>query len=101
MADVRTPFVNIPWFWSDQYDYNIQSIGFPDEAVQYRLAEEPTENAWTLIALGRNSEIVGAVSVNRGREISMLRRSMQTTGTLPESFLLHNATPILPEPFKM
>ncbi|MCS3765639.1 MULTISPECIES: NAD(P)/FAD-dependent oxidoreductase [Bradyrhizobium] len=88
MAEVPTSFVNVPWFWSDQYDYNVQSIGFPDEAVQYRFSEHSTANAWTLIGLGERSEIIGAVSVNRGRDISILKRAMQTTGRLPESLRL-------------
>lgn len=92
MADAPTHFANIPWFWSDQYDCNIQSVGFPDEATQYNFVEDSTDRTWTLVALGESSEIVGAVSVNRGRDIAVLKRAMKTGSRLPESVRLSKTT---------
>lgn len=83
MVGLATPFSNIPWFWSDQYDQNIQSAGFPADGAQFMLVEGATREAWTLVALDRHDTIVGAVAANRGRDISLLKRSMQGGNAVP------------------
>lgn len=64
----------LPWIWSDQYDFNIQILGFPpkgdDETI---VLPGSCENDW-LFGTMRAGQLNGAVGFNRGREIKMLKR---------------------------
>jgi len=88
MAGTPTPFANVPWFWSDQYDQNIQSVGFPAEGTRFMMVEGATGAAWALVALDRDEAIIGAVAANRGRDISVLKRAMQVGRAVPAAMRL-------------
>jgi 3-phenylpropionate/trans-cinnamate dioxygenase ferredoxin reductase component len=66
------PYQEIPWFWSDQYDHNLQYAGFHrdwDELVVRGSLEERS-----FVAFYRKDErVLAAVAVDRGRD---LRRSV-------------------------
>ena len=72
MLDRDEPYGEIPWFWSDQYDDNLQYAGFHtewDELVVRGSMEERN-----FVAFYRQDErILAAVAVNRGKD---LRRSI-------------------------
>jgi p-cumate 2,3-dioxygenase ferredoxin reductase subunit len=61
-----------PWFWSDQYDSNIQIVGYPgggDEVVRGDVAN----GRFTTLSI-RDNEVVGGIAVNAARDMSVLRR---------------------------
>ena len=67
-----TPYDAPPWFWSDQYDANIQIVGHPgggEEIVRGDIVDGP----FTTISL-RDGEVIGGVTVNSARDMSVLRR---------------------------
>jgi 3-phenylpropionate/trans-cinnamate dioxygenase ferredoxin reductase component len=67
------PYDEIPWFWSNQYDSNLQYAGFHtewDELVVRGSMEERNFVAF----YRKGGRVLAAVAVNRGRD---LRRSMQ------------------------
>jgi 3-phenylpropionate/trans-cinnamate dioxygenase ferredoxin reductase component len=67
------PYDEIPWFWSNQYDSNLQYAGFHtewDELVVRGSMEERNFVAFYL----KGERLLAAVSVNRGKD---LRRSMR------------------------
>jgi len=67
------PYEEIPWFWSDQYDANLQYAGYHtewDELVVRGSMEERNFVAF----YRKDGLILAAVAVNRGRD---LRRSMR------------------------
>jgi 3-phenylpropionate/trans-cinnamate dioxygenase ferredoxin reductase subunit len=67
-----TPYDEMPWFWSDQYDVNLQYAGFHtawDELVVRGRLEERDCIAFYL----QDGRVLAALAVNRGKE---LRRSM-------------------------
>ena len=72
MLDRGEPYDEIPWFWSDQYEHNLQYTGFHtewDELVVRGSVEERN-----FVAFYRKDErVLAAVAVNRGRD---LRRSL-------------------------
>ncbi len=73
MLDKDDPYDEIPWFWSDQYDANLQYAGYHtewDELVVRGSMEERNFVAF----YRKGGRILAAVSVNRGRD---LRRSMR------------------------
>ncbi len=71
-----------PWFWTDQYDMNLQMLGYPrasDDIVMRGSFDSPSWCAF-MMAGGR---IIGACLANAGRErrvISQLMNSHQSVG---------------------
>ncbi|KDB06855.1 Ferredoxin--NAD(+) reductase [Burkholderia sp. lig30] len=80
---VRAPYAEIPWFWSDQYDVNLQILGdLPADAqivVRGELAAGgATAGApprWTLFFVG-DGHLKGVVAVNNARELKLARKWM-------------------------
>jgi 3-phenylpropionate/trans-cinnamate dioxygenase ferredoxin reductase subunit/anthranilate 1,2-dioxygenase ferredoxin reductase subunit len=77
MTGADVAFDEIPSLWSDQFDINIQSIGFPDFGVTQEFLGDPASRAWTLASLGEDGVIVGGIAINRGRDASALRRAIK------------------------
>lgn len=72
MLEKGEPYEEVPWFWSDQYEYNLQYAGFHtewDELVVRGSMEERNFVAF----YRKDRRILAAVAVNRGKD---LRRSM-------------------------
>jgi p-cumate 2,3-dioxygenase ferredoxin reductase subunit len=61
-----------PWFWTDQYDLNIQVAGDMCDA-DHIARGYPNGAKFSIIAM-REAEIVGALSVNAPKDMAMLRR---------------------------
>ncbi|MBR0895951.1 FAD-dependent oxidoreductase [Bradyrhizobium tropiciagri] len=61
-----------PWFWTDQYDLNIQVAGDMLDS-DHILRGDVASGKFSVIAM-RGSDIVGALSVNSAKEMAMLRR---------------------------
>lgn len=60
------------WFWSDQYDLNIQVVGDPtgdDHVVRGDVAS----GRFSVIAL-RDGELAGAVAINAAKDMAVFRR---------------------------
>jgi 3-phenylpropionate/trans-cinnamate dioxygenase ferredoxin reductase component len=72
MLDKDEPYDEVPWFWSDQYEHNLQYAGFHtewDELVVRGSIEERNFVAF----YRKDRRVLAAVAVNRGRD---LRRSI-------------------------
>lgn len=66
------PYDEIPWFWSDQYEHNLQYAGFHTEWDELVVRGSMDER--NFVAFYRKDErVLAAVAVNRGKD---LRRSM-------------------------
>jgi 3-phenylpropionate/trans-cinnamate dioxygenase ferredoxin reductase component len=64
-------YEEIPWFWSDQYDYNLQYTGFHTEWDEL-VVRGSTEERNFVAFYRRDGRVLAAVAINRGRD---LRRS--------------------------
>ncbi len=64
-----------PWFWSDQYDDNLQLLGVPSEAMQVieRRVEAKRQRVFFFCASGR---VRAVAAVNAGRDIKIARKWM-------------------------
>jgi 3-phenylpropionate/trans-cinnamate dioxygenase ferredoxin reductase subunit len=74
------PFTDPHWFWSDQYDVNLQYAGFAyqwDDIVVRGSMEELDGVAFYLL----EGVLLGALGLNRGREV---RRAMKLIGSRPD-----------------
>jgi p-cumate 2,3-dioxygenase ferredoxin reductase subunit len=72
MVDDIKEYSDPPWFWTDQYDLNIQVVGDMCDA-DHVARGDPTGVRFSIIAM-RGVEIVGALSVNAAKDMAMLRR---------------------------
>ncbi|WP_199805485.1 NAD(P)/FAD-dependent oxidoreductase [Bradyrhizobium lablabi] len=61
-----------PWFWTDQYDLNIQVAG--DMLDSDHIVRGDTRSGKFSVIAMRGSDVVGALSVNAAKEMAVLRR---------------------------
>jgi len=70
--------VKLPWFWSDQYDANIQVLGRPDLAVTTCVEQStlPTDTPnWRMLDV--DGLLIGAVAINDPRALRNVRKEME------------------------
>jgi 3-phenylpropionate/trans-cinnamate dioxygenase ferredoxin reductase component len=76
LAGDEQPFREVHWFWTDQYDLNLQYLGaglpWDELAVRGRL-EDPSFTAFLLAG----GHVTGAVAWNDGRTITQVRRLLE------------------------
>ena len=74
-----TPYCQVPWFWSDQYDVKLQiaGIGMPHEVAVSR--GDPDAKAFSVLYF-RDGQLIGVDSINRPAD-HMAARKLLTQGT--------------------
>ncbi|MFH5926888.1 NAD(P)/FAD-dependent oxidoreductase [Roseomonas xinghualingensis] len=80
-------YEDLPWLWSDQFTHNIQSVGLPDSGVEFVERGDPGSDRWTLVSMDEEGRPVGAVAVNNGRDIGMLRKAIRAGQPVPRAVL--------------
>ncbi len=67
-----------PWFWSDQYDDNLQLLGLPDESMQvierHIPARAGAKRGTHLFFFCDGARVRAVAAVNAGREIKIARK---------------------------
>jgi 3-phenylpropionate/trans-cinnamate dioxygenase ferredoxin reductase component len=82
-GDIYDP---IPWFWSDQYDMNLQVLGIPEPHHDVIERGDVTSDAYSLIYMSGNA-IAAAVSINQPRDNRVIRKIMERGKLLDRSDL--------------
>ena len=76
MAGAETPYREVPWFWSDQYDLNLQHVGagldWDEIVVRGELGSPP----FTVFYLEGGS-LVGAAGINDHHSVARTRHLME------------------------
>nr|BAA82115.1 PsbAa [Rhodopseudomonas palustris] len=72
MAGLDSRYEAPSWFWSDQFDANIQVVGHPACANEI-IRGDAGSARFSAISV-RDGEVVGAVSVNNAKDMAMVRR---------------------------
>jgi p-cumate 2,3-dioxygenase ferredoxin reductase component len=72
MISEQKDYVDPPWFWTDQYDLNIQVTGDMLDS-DHILRGDPGSGRFSVIAM-RGADLVGALSINAAKDMAMLRR---------------------------
>ncbi|WP_288585568.1 FAD-dependent oxidoreductase [uncultured Methylobacterium sp.] len=67
----------IPWVWSDQFDFNIQSAGFPERATSVVIRGDPDGTAFSVIGI-EDGRVVSATCLNAARDMRALRKMMES-----------------------
>lgn len=76
MAGKGEDYAEIPWFWSDQFDANIQMIGVPQSWEQLATRGDPASGEFITFYL-KDGKIDGAISINNPRDVRFAKRLMQ------------------------
>lgn len=71
----RTPFVCMPSFWSDQYEYQVQSFGLPGLATGIDVVSGQLDGA-CIVAFSDASGLVGVVGVDRTADLAPYRAEL-------------------------
>ena len=66
MLDRGEAFAEVPWFWSDQYDVNLQMAGHPGHLDQAVVRGDKADLSFCALYV-REAASPGAVAVNRPR----------------------------------
>lgn len=87
------PYDEIPWHWTDQFDWNLQVLGDPDPS--FTLVQRPAGGGrLTAIALDGEGRARGAVLINNGREATPCRRLIAAGKVLDAAALADPDTPL-------
>src|SRR5690242_17861586 len=72
----RKPYDAPPYFWSDQYDKKIQSLGLPGRAERLEVVEATPDGARVVYAGERDGRLVGIVAINAARRLGSYRMAL-------------------------
>ena len=77
LAKAEMPYAEVPWFWSDQYDVNVQLVGLPREWDRIARRGAGAGGSF-LVCYFKGGRLDGAGGINSGRDVKLVRRLMQT-----------------------
>jgi 3-phenylpropionate/trans-cinnamate dioxygenase ferredoxin reductase component len=80
----RKPYDAAPYFWSDQYDVKIQSIGLPGRAEHLELLESMPDRSRMVYAGEHDGRLIGVVAINAARRLGFYRTAMADPSGLDE-----------------
>jgi anthranilate 1,2-dioxygenase ferredoxin reductase subunit len=80
-------YAELPWLWTDQYDANIQALGFFMPRQDLVTRGDPAGGAFTLLGLDHEGRIEAALTFNNGRDMSALKRLAASRAVLPRELL--------------
>jgi 3-phenylpropionate/trans-cinnamate dioxygenase ferredoxin reductase subunit len=92
MCEKLEPYDPIPFFWSYQYDLDLQYYGLGADWEQVVLRGKPDEGSFIAFYL-RSQKLQAACAVNRSRDTSMLKRLIGRDG-LPTNLLADDHVPL-------
>ncbi len=72
---VKTPYAEIPWFWSDQYDVNLQILGEIPAGATPALRGSLEEKRATLFFV-EDGHLRGVIAINSARDLKLARKWM-------------------------
>jgi NADPH-dependent 2,4-dienoyl-CoA reductase/sulfur reductase-like enzyme len=71
----RSPFLAMPAFWSDQYEFTLQSFGMPGIADRVEVMSGTVDEP-CIVEYSDSSGIVGVVGVDRTAEVAPYRKAL-------------------------
>ena len=71
------PYSEIPWFWTDQFDLNMQIVGAPESWDRVVTRGDPQSGRCVVFYMEK-SRVVGATTFNLGRDVRACRQLVET-----------------------
>jgi 3-phenylpropionate/trans-cinnamate dioxygenase ferredoxin reductase subunit len=85
------PFREVPWFWSDQYDINLQMAGHPLHWNKLVYRGDVEARAFSAFYLNDN-KLVAAVAFNKGKDVRGARALIEAGISPPADVLADEST---------
>jgi 3-phenylpropionate/trans-cinnamate dioxygenase ferredoxin reductase subunit len=85
------PFAEVPWFWSDQYDVNLQMAGHPLHWNKLVYRGDPATRAFSAFFLN-DERLVAAVGFNKGKDVRAARALIEAGISPPAEVLSDEST---------
>ena len=76
----REPYNTIPWFWSNQYDLRLQTVGFSSEDDETVVRGDPETRSFSVVYL-REGRVAALDCVNSTRDYAQGRRLIEARST--------------------
>lgn len=92
MAGGDEPYRHVPYFFSDQFDYSINMLGYPSSDAQVVLRGELAANTFTAFYLERGTILRAAFMLNDDAHMDLLREWIATSASLPDTRRLADPT---------
>ncbi len=83
--DQATPYMPVPWFWSDQYDRKIQLAGRTQIDDEVHVVSGSVKERRFAALFGRKGRLVGVLGFNRPREVMLYRNLIAEGATLEKA----------------
>jgi len=93
IAGAAEPHHELPWFWTDQYDFNFQIAGLPESWDEIIWRGAPGDERFTAIYL-EDGRVVAANTFNNGRDIRPLTRLILGRNAVDPDLLADLAMPL-------
>jgi 3-phenylpropionate/trans-cinnamate dioxygenase ferredoxin reductase component len=74
---IEVDYRPLPWFWSDQYDMNLQIYGMPMPSYQMVVRGQPGSDSFVLFYLD-GDRVKAALGPNAARDLRFARRLIET-----------------------
>jgi 3-phenylpropionate/trans-cinnamate dioxygenase ferredoxin reductase component len=93
LAGIPTPYGEIPWFWSNQYNVNLQFLGLPRPGQNVVMRGTPAIDNFVLFFL--EDERIGAVvAANAMRDLRIAKRLMERGVAVSSEVLADSSMPL-------
>jgi 3-phenylpropionate/trans-cinnamate dioxygenase ferredoxin reductase component len=87
------PYREIPWFWSDQYDMNLQLLGLPAPHHRTVLRGSPASGKF-VVFFHDNDRLASVAAINNGRDLRIAKRLMESSRTFDDAVLADESRPL-------
>ncbi|MEO8464586.1 MAG: FAD-dependent oxidoreductase [Gammaproteobacteria bacterium] len=81
-----TPYSEVPWFWSDQYDLKLQIVGLSHGHDEVVLRGDPATRSFTAFYL-RNGALLAVDAINSPREFAHAKKLVAASATIAPALL--------------
>mgnify|MGYP001810368572 CR=1 FL=1 len=88
IAGLEVSYDEIPWFWSDQYDLNLQVIGVPANDLECIVRGSVGERAFSVFQMS-DGKLRSVIALNAPRDIKLAKRWMRE-GICPPAAILRD-----------
>jgi 3-phenylpropionate/trans-cinnamate dioxygenase ferredoxin reductase subunit len=91
MAGQPEAYAPVPYFWSDQYDVNLQYAGFPRKVEEIVLRGAPETGSVTVFYLA-GGRIQGVATINQSRDLRPVRQLIEADARIDPAKLADQET---------
>lgn len=94
IAGAPEPYVDLPWFWTDQYEDNFQIVGAPERWDRLIWRGSPDDDKFTAIYL-LDGRVVAGNTLNNARDIRPLRQMILDRAEIDPALLEDTETALI------